>query len=371
MRPNNPFIVAGYRGPDYFCDREKVTKDIISALTNERNVTLMAPRRYGKTGLIRNVFQSLDDSYAKIYIDIYATSDLRDFTQTFAKAVIGALDSNVEKAVGTVGRFFSRFRPTATPDAAGNVSLSFSLEDADMDQSIKDVFDYLASKDRRIVIAIDEFQQILKYPETGTEALLRSYVQFSENVQFIFAGSQHHLMAEMFTSPRHPFYQSTDILSLDVIPCDRYCAFAESFFKADGRAFSQTAFQELYRRFDGITWYIQSVLNRIWGEGEGLRDTAQIDSAVSSLVEVRALTFHDLYVGQTDSGRLLLKALAMEGLVPEITSGAFIARHGLVASSSVRTALSTLMANDLVYRTEKGYIVYDRLFALWLRKMVG
>lgn len=368
MKPNNPFIIAGYRGPDYFCDREKETQSLISAVTNERNVTLMAPRRYGKTGLIRNVFHRLDDSYAKIYFDIYATSSLKDFTQAFAKAVIGALDTNLEKAVGTVGRFFSRLRPTATPDASGNVALSFALDGVDVEESIKDVFDYLASKDRRIVIAIDEFQQILKYPETGTEALLRSYVQFAENVQFVFAGSQHHLMSEMFTSPRHPFYQSTDILSLDVIPCDRYDAFAESFFRSVQREYSSAAFRELYERFDGITWYVQSVLNRIWGEGEGLSDVGQVDAAVSLLVDVRALTFRDLFMAQTENCRNLLSAIAAENLVSEITSGAFIAKHGLVASSSVRTALNSLMSNDLVYRTDSGYIVYDRLFNLWLRR---
>ena len=53
---NNPFLIVGYQGPEYFCDREKETEVILSALHNGRNITLVSPRRMGKTGLIKNVF---------------------------------------------------------------------------------------------------------------------------------------------------------------------------------------------------------------------------------------------------------------------------------------------------------------------------
>ena len=55
-KPYNPFLIAGYYSPDYFCDRETETEKITSALNNDRNVSLMSARRYGKTGLIHHVF---------------------------------------------------------------------------------------------------------------------------------------------------------------------------------------------------------------------------------------------------------------------------------------------------------------------------
>lgn len=55
---NNPFLIYAYAGPKYFCDRIEETEHLISALRNGRNVTLMSPRRMGKTGLIQNVFSS-------------------------------------------------------------------------------------------------------------------------------------------------------------------------------------------------------------------------------------------------------------------------------------------------------------------------
>ncbi len=59
---NNPFVIYGYKGSEYFCDREEETEKMISALHNERNVTLVAPRRMGKTGLVKHVFLSFSIS---------------------------------------------------------------------------------------------------------------------------------------------------------------------------------------------------------------------------------------------------------------------------------------------------------------------
>lgn len=367
MKPVNPFITRGYRGPEYFCDRKEETKKIVSALSNERNVTLMAPRRYGKTGLIKNVFHHLPKDFATIYVDIYDTSNLKEFTERLAGSVLGTLDSAADKFASVVGRFFRSVRPKMTTDASGSVTFSFSIDQNDAEATLSGIFDYLASKEKRIVIAIDEFQQILDYPEKGTEALLRSRIQFLENTGFIFAGSRHHLMAEMFVSPRHPFYQSTDIMSLLPIDEKAYLQFAKGFFTSDSRSFSETAFESLYRRFDGVTWYIQAVLNRIWSDGGGLESENDVTQAIEALVDERALTFHDLMESQTGTGKALLSAIARENVVKEITASAFLRRNSLSAPSSVRTALEGLIRADLVYRSANGYIVYDRLLREYLR----
>ena len=83
MKLNNPFVLAGYKGPAYFCDRVKETKRICDAIKNESNVTLISPRRYGKTGLIRNAFYKLerDGEYETIYVDVFGAQNLADFTK--------------------------------------------------------------------------------------------------------------------------------------------------------------------------------------------------------------------------------------------------------------------------------------------------
>ena len=71
---SNPFLVYGYDSPRYFCDREAETHELLEAIQNGRNVSLISPRRMGKTGLIHNLFyhlQAQNADLACIYIDIY------------------------------------------------------------------------------------------------------------------------------------------------------------------------------------------------------------------------------------------------------------------------------------------------------------
>ena len=367
MKQNNPFVIVGYNGPEYFCDRKKETAKLIAAIENDRNVTLIAPRRYGKTGLLHHVNRQLPEEYAGVYLDIFALKNLSEFARAFASAVVGSLDTPVEKAMTTGARFFKSCRPTVTPQEDGMPKFSFDVVPQQAEATIAETFDYLKKRDRRVVIAIDEFQQILEFPETGTEAMLRSHVQDVPWVRFIFAGSRHHLMGEMFLSAKHPFYQSTDVMSLDVIDCTTYAEFARRRFADAGQPFDEDAFKSLYRRFDGVTWYVQSVLNRVWQGGEGFTSEKQIDDVVADLVEDRSLVFRDLYFSQNESSQRLLSAIAEEGEAKGLMSGEFMQKHRLSAASSVRSALKVLLRNDLVYQTKAGYVVYDRIFGEWLR----
>jgi len=65
--PHNPFLIAGYYSPEYFCDRETETAKIISALENDRNISLISPRRFGKTGLIHHVLNILRTGRSELF----------------------------------------------------------------------------------------------------------------------------------------------------------------------------------------------------------------------------------------------------------------------------------------------------------------
>ena len=368
MGRENPFLTAGYDGPETFCDREQETTELVSAIENGRNVTLIAPRRYGKTGLIQNVMRVLSDRCDTVYVDIYATESLSDFVKVFAERVVASLETKREKIVSTLGRFFGSLRPTVSPQPDGSVKWSFDLAQSEAKASLEGVFDFLKNRKGPIMIAIDEFQQVRKYPEANTEALLRSYIQFLPDVHFIFAGSQLRLMSGMFVSPRGAFYNSTDIMSLDVIDIKKYRELAGRFFAEESMPFSKTAFDELYRRFDGITWYVQSVLNRIWQKGSGFKTRRDTDEAVKSLVDTRNLVFLDLFRSQSEASKALLRAVAAENVVSAPTGKAFLSGHSLGAASTVASAIENLVGRELLYKSENGYMVYDRLFGMWLRR---
>ena len=367
MKVRNPFFIKGYHGPEYFCDRVSETKKILSAIENGRDVTLMAPRRYGKTGLIHNVFSKLGKGYVPVYMDIFQIPNLTEFTKAFSSQVVSALATPLEKTGKGLLDFFRSCRPTATPQADGHVEFSFNIVPSEAEATLKDTFDFLESRKVEPVVAIDEFQQVREYPEHGVEAMLRSYVQFCDKSHFIFAGSKKHMMEEMFALPRGPFYQSTQLMNIDVIDRDKFSAFAERFFVRTGRRYDKDAFAYLYDRFNGVTWYLQVVLNRVWERETGLDSPSTVDEIVGQLIDEGEATYSDLLMSQTRSSQAVLKAIAAEGVVKEISSKALIDKYNLPVSSTIRSLVRELVNRNLICRSAAGYSIYDRLFAGWLR----
>lgn len=371
MKIGNPFLTAGYAGPEYFCDRKRETAELIAHLDNDRNTTLLSPRRYGKTGLIRHVLHLLAKrrGVKTVYVDLYPTHCLADFARALATAVAESVESPVEKALKAVTAFARGIRPTMTfDDLSGRPKFSFDITAANAQASVESILAYLQGRRGRTIVAIDEFQQIAEYPEKGVEALLRSKIQFMHNVGFVFAGSKLHMMAEMFHSPKRPFFNSTASMSLDVIGKTAYFKFAASFFRKHGREFAKETFDFVYDRFEGITWYVQSVLKELYASGSDRLTVNDAIAAIEHLVEENAPNYGFILSKCSPGAVELLRAVAAEHVVPEPMSSEFGRKHGLRAASSVRFALDSLVKDELLYRRDDGYVVYDRLFAEWLKR---
>ncbi len=369
----NPFIYQGYESPKYFCDREVETKTLLSHLKNGRNVTLISPRRIGKTGLIKNTFYHLKEQEKDatcLYIDIFATKNLHDFVELLGVMVINEIvrknASFIEKTIS----FFSALRPVLSMDPlTGEPSVSITVEPSKEDITIQSIFNYLNDSEQEVYIAIDEFQQIAEYPEKGTEALLRSYIQFAQHVHFIFSGSKFHLMAEIFGSPKHPFYQSTEMMGLKPLDSDVYFDFCLQFFKEKGGNIEKDIFEYLYNMFEGHTWYIQCIMNRLYEANTNVESIEPVNAAILSILAGREPQFESLSQFFTDNQFSLLKAIAKEGIVAQPTAGRFIKSHNLSGASSTKAALKVLEDKELVYRKPEGYIIYDRFMDLWLKRL--
>lgn len=372
IEPRNPFLIYGYHSPAYFCDREAETQKLISALRNGRNVTLMSPRRMGKTGLIKQAFylmQQEDKNVACFYLDIYSTKDLTSFVSLFANTILGKIDTLGEKVTTGIATFFKTLRPVlGTDPITGALTASIDFKPQQAQNTLAEVFEYLKQSGRECYIAIDEFQQVAEYPEQeGVEGLLRSYIQFCPNVHFVFSGSRQHLMSEIFDSPNRPFYRSTQKLTLGTIDVKNYYLFAAHLMSKAGITLPQEVFHNLYQRFDGHTWYVQNLLNHIYEVASPQVSKQVVDECLQEIILSEADDFARLYRMLTANQAQLLHAIALEGVVPAINASQFITSHHLKGTSSINKALDFLIAKEYVYSTDQGYIVYDRFMGLWLQ----
>ena len=374
---NNPFVTNGYAGERYFCDRVEETQSLIELLTNGNNVALISPRRLGKTDLIRHSFAqpAIKDNYYTFLIDIYATSSLQDFVNALGRSIIDALKPFGKKVMQRFIDVVTSLRSDITFDVFGQPSLGVSMGSIDKpEKSLDEIFRFLENADLPCFVAIDEFQQIASYNDgTNVEAMLRTYIQRCRNANFVFAGSQRHLMDNIFTSPSRPFYQSVTLMNLKPLDLGVYRDFAVGLFNEAGKVLLPEVVDRVYHDFDGVTAYMQRLMNVLFmrtQQGETCT-TEMIDGAVSYTLDMASDTYEALLCQIPERQRNVFVAIATEGEVANVTSGAFTRKYHLPSASSVNSAVKGLLAKDFITQGKNGYQAYDKLFALWVKRYMN
>ena len=370
MALNNPFPTQGYHGEEYFCDRVEETQTLTRLLTNGNNVLLLSPRRIGKTGLIEHCFAkpAIKESYITVVVDIYATKNLQDFVLTLGNRVMLAVKPMGQKVWERFLAVMMSIRSGITFDMNGVPEWTLGLGDIKNPRvTLDEIFHFLEEAPRPCIVAIDEFQQIAKYPEDNVEALLRTHIQAMHNAHFVFAGSQRHLMGEMFMSPARPFYMSTSPMSLSAINRDKYYEFAERHFSNAGKHITPEAFDSIYTRFEGTTWYVQFLLNMTYSmmSPGDVCNEALVDAAIGQTLSTFAPVFQNLLYQLPFKQKEVFVAIVHEGKADNVTAKAFLKKYSLT-SSSVQAAVKGLLEKDLITQEMGVYQPADKFFALWL-----
>ena len=370
---NNPFVIGRYVSPDYFCDREEETAFLKKQIDNGRNTALIAPRRLGKTGLIHHLFaqDEIIENHYTFFVDIYATGSLSEFAYLLGNTIYKQLKPLRTQWAEKFFQVITSLRAGFKLDAlTGEPTFDIGIGEIEQPQTTLDeIFAYLEAADKPCIVAIDEFQQIMKYDEKNIEALLRTKIQECKRTVFIFSGSQRHLMSQMFHSPSKPFYQS--VISVDLKPLERqaYIDFSQRQFAQNDKTIDQPLVGMVYDAFEGTTWYMQMMMNELYAltpKGEKC-EIEMFEIAKRNVIIMQETNYKELLQQVPNKQKPVLLALAKERTAVNALSGSFVKKHGLSSTSSVQSALKGLMEKDLITRTEKGYCVYDFFFAEWLR----
>ena len=360
---NNPFIVGKYLSDEYFCDRKTETDFLRKQIENGRNVALISPRRIGKSGLIQHFFNQADilEKYHVFFIDIYATNSLAEFVYTFGKEIYEQLkpQSTIwkEKFFQTISSFRMGFKLDPMTGAPG---LDLGLGDIQAPQtSLDEIFSYIDEADKPCIIAIDEFQQIGDFSEKNVAALLRTKIQKCQKAQFIFSGSKRHMMTNMFNSPSKPFYQSAISMGLDPIPLEVYSEFAIQLFEKRGKQIDSSVIEDIWNRYNGYTWFVQMMMNELFAltEDGAICHVDMIPEAQRNVVMSQESGYKDILSNIPPKQKIVLQAIAKEGVANSITSAKFIKKYNLNSASAVQAAIKLLLQNDIITKNENSYRV--------------
>ena len=355
---NNPFLVGKYLSDRYFCDRLEETEFLRKQILNGRNVALISPRRIGKSGLIQH------------FVDIYATTSLTEFVYTLGKEVYEQLKPQSTVWKEKFFQIISSFRVGFKLDAlTGIPGLDIGLGDIQTPQTTLDeIFAYINEADKPCIIAIDEFQQIGDYPEKNVEALLRTKIQKCQRAQFIFSGSKRHVMSNMFNSLSKPFYQSAISMGLESIPMDIYADFANRLFEENDRHIDRSVIETIWQKYNGYTWFVQMMMNELFAltqVGESCHEERIIE-AQHNVIMSQEGSYKDILSRLPPKQKMVLQAIAKEGIAQNITSSRFVRKYNLNSASSVQSAVKLLLKNELITQIDNTYRVYDFFFSEWL-----
>ena len=372
-RLSNPFVIGKYVDKEYFCDREKESELLVHHIVNGRHVTMMSERRMGKTGLIEHVFtNSLSNDYETFLIDIYTCKNLREMVYLLANEVF----KKISKKQPLLERLLSIVRSLKTTLSYNTVTgqPEFGLGLGEITQpeiTLDEILNYLETSDKVCIVAIDEFQKIADFEEDNIEALLRTKIQHLKNTQFIFAGSERHLLEGIFSDPARPFYNSVVFMQLQPIEQSEYVKFCQRLFLLYDKSVSESLVSRLYDCFQGITWYLQLSMNEAFTMAErgGYVGEDAYEHILNHRVDSKRFTFEDRYASLTEKQKSVLLAIAAE--FPKelvLTSQDFITKYNLKTASSVQTAVKGLTEKGILTDNHGTKRPTDLLFMLWLKK---
>ena len=374
---NNPFIINTYKSRELFCDRENELQLMLRNSINHTDMTLISQRRMGKTGLVLRLFDEIATVHPDIhtiYLDIFSSRNIDDFIKLLAEATMKSF-----KPRTTIGEklmtFIKTMRPQLTFDnITGEPQLMIAYQSPhEKEYTLRGLLEFLDSQDVHIIIAIDEFQQIRDYPEKNMEALLRTYIQQTSNLTFIYCGSKKHLMADIFTNEKKPFYSSTSFVSLGKISAESYSSFIRRLFNENDRDIDDEAIDFILDWTRRHTYYTQQLCHTIFADGGRHIGISEVKAACEQLMQQGEAIYLQYRQMLTVKQWSYLIAVAKEGTVSQITAAGFLSRHKLGSASTSQRLADALcdkgLLNDDISVKETTYSVNDVFFSHWLERL--
>ncbi len=308
--------------------------------------------------------------YETIYCDISDTLSLEEFIKVISDAVVSKLEK--QQKITAFFKTLKSVRPLLGIDPlTGSPQVSFTFADDSQKQStLKEVMDYLERYPQKVVLAIDEFQQIREYNDVNMEAVLRKHIQHLHNVRFIYCGSKKHTMTDMFTNAKKPFYESTSFSYLSKLPVPVYSAFIKEKFESAGKTIDDDSIRFIIEWTKDHTYYTQRLCNEVFSLSGNVIVRNDIVTAIQSILDSERDRFQEIRRLVTRSQWKMLEALAKEGSVSQITSSAFLSKYKISSGPTALRNIKALMDKELVLvtTTDDGtsYSVYNVFLSRYL-----
>lgn len=330
----------------------------------------------GKTSLVEKVCSLVESDTLKIAkIDAFGCRSENDFINAFATAVVRATSSKWEEWMENAKTFLSRFIPKISIGQDPLTDFSIALEYNRANTVTEDILQLpetiAKQKGIKIVICIDEFQQIADFPDSITfQKKLRSVWQLQSNVSYCLYGSKKHMMEKMFQSQSHPFYRFGDLFYLDKISETDWVEYICDRFRVTGKEISRELASEICTVTDRYSSYVQQLAWLVWLRTDKHATKEDVEFGIDRMLDA----CEPLFIQQTESLSAyqmnFLRALA-NGIHTGFTRSEILDTYQLGTAANISRLKKALTEKDLIMMTApKKLEISDPILALWLKRRV-
>ena len=367
----NPFVYSHPLEPEDVIDRDEEAKELLTHAVGGHFVRLFAPRKFGKTSLLRRVLRDAEreEGMIPILVDLYGVLSVADVTvrleRAYARQLKGKLRARIEEflqstglglslgALGVSARLQLEPRHDPLPALHALLDLPLRLE---------------ADGGFRALIVLDEFQDIGKV--RGMDALLRSHIQFQGEVaSFVFAGSEPGLMRELFEEKDRPLYAQAVPMRLGRLEDRDIAEYVALRFKETGRSVGE-ALNPLLATAQGHPQRAMLLAHRLWHQIEA-GETATLADWTAAHLAARAEVEPEFDAHwrrlSTNEQKALRAVIAGRGSPFQRV----VLEELDLKKSTARAALQSLVASADVEVRDGAYGLVDPLFAEWIGDLRG
>ena len=358
---------------EYFTDRENESKRLAANFRGGVSTFLLSPRRWGKTSLVKKVMGEVEsDTLKVVFVDVFKCKSPIEFAEALASAVLSQTASRVEEFMENAKAFLGRINLgiNLSPDLASSFDIKLGLSDdkTDISNALNIPETIAKKKNIRLVVCIDEFQQIGEFTDSVYfQKQLRTVWQHQQNVTYCMFGSKKHMMEELFDTPEKAFFKFGDIIYLKTIPLSYWTEYISRKFEGAGKKISNGQIERICETVNYHSSYVQQLCWYVFLSSTDIVSSEDIDNAVLELI-LQNTALYESWTENLSAYRMRFLTAVADGINEGLSSAEVIGRYRLGTSANVVAVKKSLLDKNLVYTENKKVYLSDPVLGMWLRR---
>ncbi len=371
----NPFAFGKIVKGRQFFNRKKEKTELIDNIYDHQNVILYAPRRYGKTSLILNVFDDIkkkNKNFAWFFIDFYNVNSINDFLTLMSDEYAKNSGLSFEKILNSLKNIVRGITPNLTVDDLGKPKIEISVTRKLINHAFEDVMklpEKLSNDGKLVAVFFDEFQEVVSLNGFNFQKKIRAFIQHQTNVSYIFCGSKQHFFQNIFSDSNNPLFKIGITRYLNVIPKIEYVKFIYKHFIKIKEDFKKETAENIYKLAGVVPYNIQLLCHHLYNMSLLYNDTPiekLIELGFKTIIENKDEEFLFIYDSLSISSRRAL-AIIIKYDGRNLFNKNILSEY-VIPPSTLKKAINNLLEKGILYKEQQIYLFQDVFFEVWLKR---